>query len=1027
MALSKTVNLKKLEDREDALDGNGVSNCPNIEIVVDGWSFIYIVYQTSKLPWVYGGEYDHFSKAIQFTLTAWMSMGVNLSFVFDGPHETPKFPTIASRLTNSTVHHGALFFRTSHATRSTQRFLSQTRIIPPLVYAACVETVLKLSSRFHDNNNADSPDRFSSESTSVKFPAASSTSIQKEAAKRPIKPTLNVYFADREADPFMVELAGHLGAYVAALDSDFVVINSPGYRGYIPMDEMEWAYEVTPDMDITTRSRTISTFSVSSSIASLLSPSEISADTGAWDDIAQAEDAGFTTVKKKRSRTTSAKAILNAAKARDGILTQRSLIPPPNPTGLTVYVYTPDSTAASLKLPTALLPLFGAFVGNDYSPTKNQGPPISASFPRYSHREFLYEHKMNAVERITYTANNLSSVLQGVGKSGRKGGSGGSKKKQMGILDVIRLTVQQMLLRPGHTTDREIDAIVNRIVENALIYAIPPPPTRDAEQSSSSLWPTPFCPVHAELESCRLDALYPQYEQEEERDDNPQHPSSATDRPRFTTGEPTDPRSMVQRQYLRAYREGALDPSVLDILVTGTMWPRTFLENPDLTSAAGPSEAGGALRRWLYAILDQGIGVYSSPLEEDEGEEQESQATQGETLSSSAVPATKGGQQASKSESEDIEEDEEDEDEIIDVIDDVTDSEPEEDPLLALKGALQRLKGVQAGGHLPNIPNQINESEEDEENNDDDDEEQDPEDLPPLHVTEYVRRGARIAEERILVEDLSTLLDNSTAPSRRSTSSVVPAHPAPGRGLPVPRTSEALPIQLQDERARLVVLLTACASNVQSVIELDRKWTGPVIVARWLIHFSGIKEQQRESEGAVPTAMSRKWSKGEVNALLCAFGADDHPNHHGDVENAWVTPDQEERLEVVERSIQLMAKALSVLEAIRLLVQSLGLAHRVPIRITNFKGRVFHEQCRAITMPPSDPEAQIGAPGMMIEERVWAAVSDQLEVCIGDDPVKKVKKKKDGPSKGQAKPIASKRSAIKGPLFSVLAGMENTI
>ncbi|KAG8821945.1 hypothetical protein FRC19_006945 [Serendipita sp. 401] len=996
--LSKTIELQSTPGPGDEGDSE---TRPNIDIVVDGWSFIYIVYQSSKIPWVYGGEYDYFSQVIQSTLTTWMDMGVNLSFVFDGPHETPKFPTIVSRLTNSTVHHGALFFRTSRTTRSTQRFLNETRIIPPLVYAACVESVLKLSSRFQAELS-DQPNG----STSIRFPSAQ-TSVHPKAS-------LSVYFADREADPFMVELAGHLGAYVAALDSDFVVLNSPGYAGYIPLDELEWVYEVPQDMD-TTRSRTTSSFSISSSVASLLSPSEISADAGAWDGVSQIEDTGFTVVKKKRSRTISAKAMLNAAKVRDGMSTQRSLIPPANSTGLKFFVYTPDSTATSLKLPTALLPLLGAFVGNDYTPTRNLGPPISSSFPRYTHREFLYEHKMNSGDRITYTANILSAVLQGLTKSGRKK----IKAKPLGILDVIRVTVQQMLLRPSHTTDREIDAIVNRIVEGALVYAIPPPPTRDPN-NPPPLWPTPFCPIHTELELCRLDALYP--EKDDEESHGPQQLSPAAHRHSFVTGEPTDPVSMVQRQYLRAYREGSLDPSVLDVLVTGTMWPRTFLENPDVASAAGPSEAGGSLRKWLYAILDQGIGVYAPPVEE-EIEEVDENTGEDHLPPGTTATTTAKRHKAPKSDEDDTD-DAGDDDEIIDVIDD-TDSELEEDPLLALKGALQRLKGAQAGGHLPSIPNRIDESDEEDDVEDGEDGEDESEDLPPLHVTEYVRRGARIAEERIVVESLSALLDNSAFTPNSGSSTTGPPPPSlpnPGRGLPVPRTSETLPIQLQDERSRLAVLLTACASNIQSVIELDRKWIGPVIVVRWLIHFSGNKEKQKESEGTAASPMQRKWSKGEVKALLLAFGVGDHGPRDNEAE--WMGSDQASTFELAERSIQLIARALSVLEAMRMLVQSLGLAHRVPLQITKFKGRVFHERCRTIVAPlESDVQLDLVA----VDERVWAAVSDRLESFIGEDPTKRIKKKKEPTPKSQATAASAKKSVVKGPLFSVLAGMENVI
>jgi hypothetical protein len=54
-----------------------------IDIVVDGWSFIYMLYQGSHIPWVYGGEYDQFAAAIRHTVGTWIKF-VNLSFVFDG-------------------------------------------------------------------------------------------------------------------------------------------------------------------------------------------------------------------------------------------------------------------------------------------------------------------------------------------------------------------------------------------------------------------------------------------------------------------------------------------------------------------------------------------------------------------------------------------------------------------------------------------------------------------------------------------------------------------------------------------------------------------------------------------------------------------------------------------------------------------------------------------------------------------------------------------------------------------------------
>lgn len=41
---------------------------------------------------------------------------------------------------------------------------------------------------------------------------------------------VDVEFAEGEADPYMVALAGKLGAYVMANDSDFAVLHCEGYK-----------------------------------------------------------------------------------------------------------------------------------------------------------------------------------------------------------------------------------------------------------------------------------------------------------------------------------------------------------------------------------------------------------------------------------------------------------------------------------------------------------------------------------------------------------------------------------------------------------------------------------------------------------------------------------------------------------------------------------------------------------------------------------------------------------------------------
>ena len=905
-------------------------------------------YQESRLPWVYGGEYDRFSVFIKKIVQAWLGLDIHLSFVFDGepltdvlpdsrltslhigPEEPIKFATCISRLSSKQVHHSELFFRTSRATRATPRFLGETQIIPPLVYPSCIETLLELSSEFRG---------------------------------------LDVYFADREADPFIVELAGRLGAYVAGNDSDFVVLNTPGYLGYIPLEEFEWKLGAVPEP---TRTRTLS---ITSSIASL-SISDFGSDSSILEDLAEFDDRGFVPVRKKKSRVANAKAKLHPPTAPGQAPTQKSLIPPEEHSSLILRVYTPDVVALSLGIPVALLPLLGAIVGNDFTHNikLNTGkPPGALALPGYTHQKLLFEYKLNAAQRIVYAANTLSSVLRAMDKKRKSG----SRPKQRSVLDLIRTTVTQMLLRPDHITEREINGIVNGIVDSALQYAIPPSPPMP--RGKPRLWPTPFCALHQDIGQCRLEPFVPEPPQEHEL---------------ISSGKKQDVFSMVQNQYLRLYREGALDPQVLDIVITGTMWPRLFLENPDYTSASGQSDAGGALRQWVYAIVNQGIGVYVPPTEE--GEEEEDPVSSAGTQGLVNVSRPENGPEGS-----------EDEDEVIDVVEE-EDLEEAEDPLVALKGALQRLRGVGPAGMnagLPTVPDHGHESEEEGEDEEEGGKSEE------CHVMEYVRRGHRVAGCPLLVQDLTTLLERAIERDDGPVASPDFGRPAM-QNLAVPRTSRNYPIQLAEERERLCVLLIACGSDTQQVRDLEKDWVGPVIITRWLVRWAGVVEKEKGGGRFVANPFFKTWTRGEIAALLRAFSPIEQREEGDEEEGGGANTTGSENAsewDISERAVQLMARALSVIEAVRMLIHVLCLTHRVPLRLARFKGRAFHEGCR---------DGDIG-PQPAIDASILSAVEEGLEECIREDAVKRPKKKKD------VKPaMTSVKIAQRGVSFNVLARLD---
>ncbi|KAJ1306115.1 hypothetical protein OPQ81_010826 [Rhizoctonia solani] len=367
-------------------------------LVVDGWSLIFALYNDSGLPWAYGGEYESFATLVKNLVQAWITVGLEPYFVFDGPVSLSKTSTTLKRYTESGIQNANIFFRTSAPARSTPSFLASTRILPPLLLETCISALKGLGSSSVNENDP------------------------------PSRPGVHVLMADGEADPYCVSLAGKLGnGLVLGMDSDFAILNAEGYGGYIPLDEMSW---------VSTSDDTPST--------------------------QQGDDDGFTAVQAKQ----------RAKRKASG------LIPPASgELSLNVIIYHPQSLASYLDLPSALLPLFSALVGNDFSNPQNA-------------RKF-FEHRSNPIERIWKVARSVSASIKKSNNAGK--GSGDA------VLDVIQTAVSHLLVRPDTVASGEMEIIVDQTVEAALECTIPAPS------------PSPFssCAIHAEDE-CPLSSLSPE-------------------------------------------------------------------------------------------------------------------------------------------------------------------------------------------------------------------------------------------------------------------------------------------------------------------------------------------------------------------------------------------------------------------------------------------------------------------------------------------------------------------------------------
>ena len=81
----------------------------------------------------------------------------------------------------------------------------------------------------------------------------------------------------------------------------------------------------------------------------------------------------------------------------------------------------------------------------------------------------------------------------------------------------------------------------------------------------------------------------------------------------------SDPNSLLKTQFLNAYESGNLRRELLQILVMGIYAPAVILEEPDLQSCMVSCARG--IRRWIYALLNDAVGIgLLNHQEEEEGE-----------------------------------------------------------------------------------------------------------------------------------------------------------------------------------------------------------------------------------------------------------------------------------------------------------------------------------------------------------------------------------------------------------------------
>lgn len=263
----------------------------------------------------------------------------------------------------------------------------------------------------------------------------------------------------------------------------------------------------------------------------------------------------------------------------------------------------------------------------------------------------------------------------------------------------------------------------------------------------------------------------------------------------------------------------------------------------------------------------------------------------------------------------------------------------------------------------------------------------------PKIITEYVRRGTRLADEEVQVTFLPELLRGIDLES------------------PVdPRTGLPLPPPLWPEDGRRRLLRTVLWSDYPAVEALPDGRVLAVLAVRFVVRQMHLRAL--ESPGVKERQLER-WTQAEAKAFLTSTTRD----------SAAATDLDAIAVPIVERHVQLVAQVSVALDAIEQLAHVLLLSPALESAAKYFSGKRFHAILSGGLAPPSEGEVS--------EE--WEACVAGLEDAYTALSPKKGKKEKRaqkagdalaGASAGRGQRKGQKAAVSKGGIFALLADAE---
>lgn len=384
------------------------------------------------------------------------------------------------------------------------------------------------------------------------------------------------HFPGGEADFYIANLANQRHAFILSLDSDFF-ITSHGSKGYIPLDSLQFVKKERQPQNGSGHEN----------------------GGGGWGEVKGSRRKQHSNIDSDTAHTVSA-----------------SFIAISEANQIHCKVYKATALASSLSLPSvSYLPLCAILAGNDY-----YSPPIwkTSNTPSGS----LHSNSTNGRATSQRIESAASAIIKQLRKSRKPLDRDGLPEFVRRVIDDIR----DFAISDGQISDIARAALAT--LPEYCVSSITAPWLRSTSSSRSGA-ETPISISSLGLETESSSTI------------SPLHallmPANSATQPQTPSSVQGDNMQTKLRIY-NAFENGYFRNSLLQIIVFGTFTPSAVLEDPDRTSTL--VSLGRPLRAWIYAILNDSVGIGRLSVEEGSNQAAEQPTESDESESDFPFPSS---------------------------------------------------------------------------------------------------------------------------------------------------------------------------------------------------------------------------------------------------------------------------------------------------------------------------------------------------------------------------------------------------